>query len=191
MADPRILQATLLSLLLFSLHYSPILSSATAVDDDEDLSFLEEPESGDALPSHHHHSEAEYTDNEDEDFDSYDDFEVPSDFNHQDHEDEDDEVAQFDEKDVVVLTDGNFSDFVGGNKHVMVEFYAPWCGHCQSLAPEYAAAATALNDTDVKLAKVDATVANELAETYEIQGFPTLFFFVDGDHKPYPGQRTK
>ncbi|KAL8496662.1 hypothetical protein ACS0TY_020378 [Phlomoides rotata] len=188
MANPLILQLTLLTLLLSA----PILSSATADDDDEDLSFLEEPDSGEAVPSHHHYSDdeyAEYSDNEDEDFENYDDFDVPSDFNHQGHED--DEIAEFDEKDVVVLRDGNFSDFVGKNKHVMVEFYATWCGHCKALAPEYAAAATALNDTDVKLAKVDATEANELSEKYEIEGFPTLFFFVDGERKPYPGQRTK
>lgn len=188
MANTLILQLTLLSLLLSSLLSTPVLSSAAASDDDEDLSFLEEPESGDSVPSHHH-SDEEFSDNEDEEFENYDDFEVPSDFNHQDHED--DEVAEFDEKDVVVLTDGNFSDFVGQNKHVMVEFYAPWCGHCKAMAPDYAAAATALKDTDVKLAKVDATEANELAEKYEIQGFPTVFFFVDGEHKPYNGQRTK
>lgn len=190
MATRPILLITLASLLLFSLLSTPILSSATAGDDDEeDLSFLEEPESGDAPSSHHQHSDAEYSDNEDEDFENYDDFEVPSDFNHQDAEA--DEVAKFDEKDVVVLTDGNFSDFVDENKYVMVEFYAPWCGHCKALAPEYAAAATELKAENVKLAKVDATEENELAENYEVQGFPTVFFFVDGEHRPYPGQRTK
>ncbi|KAK6163317.1 hypothetical protein DH2020_000181 [Rehmannia glutinosa] len=151
------------------------------------LSFLEEAESGDVV-SDHHHSDGEYSDNEDEEFENYDDFEVPSDFNHQDEEDE---VAKFDETDVVVLTDRNFSSFVDENKYVMVEFYAPWCGHCKALAPEYAAAATELKAENVKLAKVDATEENELSETYEVQGFPTVYFFVDGEHKPYSGQRTK
>ncbi|KAI3450560.1 hypothetical protein Pfo_007225 [Paulownia fortunei] len=191
MATRLTLLVTLLSLLLLSLLATPIFSSAATNDndddDDEDLSFLEEPESGDAVSSHHHHSDAEYSDNEDEDFENYDDFEVPSDFNHQNEEDE---VAKFDEKDVVVLTDGNFSDFVDENKYVMVEFYAPWCGHCKALAPEYAAAATELKAENVKLAKVDATEENELAEKYEVQGFPTVYFFVDGEHKPYSGQRT-
>nr|GMD64524.1 protein disulfide isomerase-like 1-4 [Ipomoea batatas] len=73
----------------------------------------------------------------------------------------------------------------------MVEFYAPWCGHCKALAPEYAAAATELKTENVVLAKVDATEENGLAENYEVQGFPTILFFVDGEHKPYNGQRTK
>ena len=97
-----------------------------------------------------------------------------------------------DEKDVVVLKEGNFSDVVKKKKgFVMVEFYAPWCGHCQALAPEFAAAATDLKGENVILAKVDATEENELAQEYEIQGFPTLLFFVDGVHKPYNGQRSK
>lgn len=180
----------LLSLLLFSLFSTPILTSSTADDDDEDVSFLDELESGSAVPSDHRHSDAEYSDEEDEDFGNYDDFEVPSDLNHG-HNEEDDEVATFDEKDVVVLKDRNFSDFIDENKYVMVEFYAPWCGHCKSLAPEYAAAATELKAANVKLAKVDATEENELAENYEVQGFPTVYFFVDGEQITYSGQRTK
>lgn len=100
-------------------------------------------------------------------------------------------TIEVDEKDVVVLKGGNFSEFIEKNQYVMVEFYAPWCGHCQSLAPEYAAAATELKGEKVALAKVDATEESELAEKYEVQGFPTVYFFIDGVHKPYPGQRTK
>ncbi|XP_051113375.1 protein disulfide isomerase-like 1-4 [Andrographis paniculata] len=187
MAARLLLVLALTSLLLSSLLPSRISS---ADDEDEDLSFLEESDSADAAPADHHHSDGEYSDNDDEEFESYDDFEVPSDFNHE-GENEEDEMPKFDEKDVVVLTDRNFSSFIDDNKFVMVEFYAPWCGHCKELAPEFAAAATELKGEDVKLAKVDATVENGLAENYEVQGFPTVYFFVDGEHVTYSGHRTK
>ena len=64
------------------------------------------------------------------------------------------------DKDVVVLTDASFDAAVMGSKDIwVVEFYAPWCGHCKALEPEYNEAAAKLKSTKgVKLAKVDATV---------------------------------
>ncbi|OAY38003.1 protein disulfide isomerase-like 1-4 [Manihot esculenta] len=192
MSARLILLLSLTTLLLFSM-LSPSISKTqndkvkNDDNDDEDLSFLEEEtDKKDATLHDHHYPDSEQF--EEDDIDS-DDFENYPDFD--DSESDPYKMPEVDDKDVVVLKERNFSDFIENHKFVMVEFYAPWCGHCQALAPEYAAAATELKGEDVALAKVDATEESELAQEYDVQGFPTVYFFVDGDHKPYPGQRTK
>eukprot|EP00112_Aurelia_sp_Birch-Aquarium-sp1_P026866 Seg981.1 transcript_id=Seg981.1/GoldUCD/mRNA.D3Y31 product="Protein disulfide-isomerase 2" protein_id=Seg981.1/GoldUCD/D3Y31 len=96
------------------------------------------------------------------------------------------------EKDVLVLTQKNFDEVVNDQAMVLVEFYAPWCGHCQSLEPEYAKAAGVLKEesSEIKLAKVDATIESKLAEKYQVQGFPTIKFFKKGKPVEFNGGRT-
>ncbi|KAJ4726028.1 Protein disulfide-isomerase [Melia azedarach] len=188
MSTRYILLLSLTVLLLFSI-LSPALSKSqndAAADDDEDLSFLEEADSDTKTDAGPHH----FDDDVDPDDDFLDDFDNE---NYSDFDDSEYKEPEVDDKDVVVLKEGNFSDFIENHKFVMVEFYAPWCGHCQALAPEYAAAATELKaaNEDVVLAKVDATEENDLAQEYDVQGFPTIYFFADGERKAYNGARTK
>jgi len=95
------------------------------------------------------------------------------------------------ENGVLVLNDSNFDNAVASHDFLLVEFYAPWCGYCKQLAPEWDAAAIALKDASVniKLAKIDATENDEITRRFMISGFPTIYFFKYHEYEEYLGPR--
>ncbi|PXF43570.1 Protein disulfide-isomerase [Gracilariopsis chorda] len=79
------------------------------------------------------------------------------------------------------------------SKDVLIEQYAPWCGHCKKLAPILDELASDLKGVEtLVIAKMDAT-ANDAPKEYKTRGYPTLHFFAAGSKTgvPYEGGRSK
>jgi len=100
------------------------------------------------------------------------------------------EIPEHNHDPLKVIVGKNFEEAVikSGND-VFVKFYAPWCGHCKSLAPIWQDLATELKDVDgLVIGKFDATL-NE-AEGVEIQSFPTLKLYSNGQVIDFNGDRS-
>jgi protein disulfide-isomerase A1 len=92
--------------------------------------------------------------------------------------------------DVHDLKKDTFNDFIKGHDLVLAEFFAPWCGHCKALAPEFETAATALKEKNIPLIKVDCTEEADLCKDHDVQGYPTVKVFRGlSNVSPYTGPR--
>eukprot|EP00898_Chlorokybus_atmophyticus_P004427 jgi/Chlat1/4986/Chrsp32S04962 len=85
---------------------------------------------------------------------------------------------------VIQLTDKTFSQVLHTDAVWVVEFYAPWCGHCKQLAPEYKKLASSLEGI-IKVAAIDCDAYPALAHQHGVTGFPTIKVPLD-----YQGPRT-
>jgi len=126
-----------------------------------------------------------------------------------------DAEAEVDEKDVIVLSDANFNETISKNKFVLVspasphappppdrpwtdprrppppptqvEFYAPWCGHCKRLAPDYEKVAQAfLTEPKVAIVKIDCDAHKAKCSQFDVSGYPTLKWFPKDNKKGLP-----
>jgi protein disulfide-isomerase A6 len=85
-----------------------------------------------------------------------------------------------------------FADFrakvLEADRPWLVSFYAPWCGHCKRLEPEWKQAAQTLGE-QFGFGAVDATAEGALAQEYGVQGYPTIKYFHRGEVEAYEGPR--
>jgi protein disulfide-isomerase-like protein len=92
---------------------------------------------------------------------------------------------------VIALNAATYAEKVGKDGTAwLIEFYAPWCGHCKHLEPIYSALAASLNSRSVHIAKVDCTIEPQLQQQNGVRGFPTIKLFMpDGRVVDYRGGR--
>lgn len=92
---------------------------------------------------------------------------------------------------VVKLTSATFESFIKENPLVLAEFFAPWCGYCKILGPEYSKAADLLNEShpSIKLAQIDCDDEKDLCAEAGIKGFPSLKVYQGSHIEDYEGTR--
>lgn len=93
---------------------------------------------------------------------------------------------------VKIAVGKNFEKLVtNSEKDILIEFYAPWCGHCKALAPTWDDLGNKLkNEPGVDIVKLDAT-ANDVPDLFTVHGFPTLYWYPKDTKTPvkYEGSR--
>ncbi len=77
------------------------------------------------------------------------------------------------------ITDETFDDAIAGDKPVVVDFWAEWCGPCKQMAPHLDAVAEELGE-EVKVAKLNVDDNPMAASKYGVRGLPTLILFKEG-----------
>lgn len=93
----------------------------------------------------------------------------------------------WDDSSVVTLTSENFKEEVfNSDADVLIDFYAPWCGHCRALKPELIKAADHFKtDKTVKIAAFDAT-AHTVPQGFSVEGYPSIYYVPHGSRQPQP-----
>ncbi|KAJ0973168.1 hypothetical protein J5N97_021127 [Dioscorea zingiberensis] len=101
-------------------------------------------------------------------------------------------IPEVNDEPVKIVVANSLKDVVfNSGKNVLLEFYAPWCGHCKKLAPILDEVAVSFeNDANVIIAKMDGTT-NDIPSEFEVRGYPTVYFSsATNKIMQYDGDRT-
>ncbi|KAI9301273.1 thioredoxin-like protein [Cunninghamella echinulata] len=92
---------------------------------------------------------------------------------------------------ILTLTDLTFDEIINNHHLVLVQYYAPWCGYCKALAPEFKEAAdTLINKEGISVAKINCMDHEDVCVEHGVQSYPTLVVFKNGSPTTYKGPRT-
>ena len=72
-----------------------------------------------------------------------------------------------------------FQELITGEKPVIIDFFATWCGPCQALAPILIDVKSELGDA-IRIVKVDVDKNQHVASQFQVKGVPTLLLFQNG-----------
>ncbi|KAL0230745.1 hypothetical protein PCE1_004301 [Barthelona sp. PCE] len=90
---------------------------------------------------------------------------------------------------IVEITNENYA-MLASDHALLLKFYAPWCGHCQKLAPKYEEVATHLKTReDIIVGEVDCTKSKALCTKHKVKGYPTIQLHSDSNSYTYRGPR--
>ncbi len=81
-----------------------------------------------------------------------------------------------------IVTNDNFEALIGGDKPMLLDFYADWCGPCRQIMPYIASLAEEYSDRAV-IARCNVDDCPEIAARYGVRNIPTVLFIKDGDVK--------
>jgi len=82
---------------------------------------------------------------------------------------------------IITLNDGSFNDAISGEKAVLVDFWAEWCGPCRVIAPVLEELADEQDGFDIGKLNVDHNP--QTAAAHDVMSIPTLILFKDGVEK--------
>jgi protein disulfide-isomerase-like protein len=89
------------------------------------------------------------------------------------------------------VNNDNPDKIMSSDKPAMIFFYAPWCGHCKNAKPHFE---KVMEMAKGKAHMIDCDSHKEIAQKYDIKGFPTIRYYPNGpkngNHREYQGNRT-